>query len=73
MNLPFYFLCAIIVFLGTVSPARAYLDPGSGSFIFQLVLGAILGALVTLRLTFSRVKRFFVARFSRKHNDQPRQ
>lgn len=67
----FFFLCAVVVFIGTASPARAYLDPGSGSFIFQLVLGAILGALVTLRLTFSKVKRLLITVFNRKRNDRP--
>lgn len=38
--------------------AHAYLDPGSGSLIFQLVIGAVLGTLVTMRMYWSRVKRF---------------
>lgn len=37
----------------------AYLDPGSGSFILQLILGAIVGLLVALRAYWGRIKSFF--------------
>lgn len=34
----------------------AYLDPGSGSVLIQLVLAALLGAGVALRLFWTRIK-----------------
>ncbi len=40
----------------------AYLDPGSGSFILQLLVAGILGGLVAIRMYWSKIK----ARFSRK-------
>lgn len=40
----------------------AYLDPGSGSFILQLLVAGILGGLVALRMSWSKIK----ARFTRK-------
>ncbi len=36
-------------------PAHAYLDPGTGSFIFHLVIGTMLGAMMTIRLWWSRL------------------
>ena len=39
---------------------QTYLDPGSGSMIIQLVLGAILGLGVFLRLYWKKIKNFFM-------------
>jgi hypothetical protein len=36
-----------------------YLDPGSGSFLFQLLLAAGLGFLVFVRASWSRIKGWF--------------
>ncbi len=36
-------------------PAEAYIDPGSASYLFQLVAGALLGGLFLLRTYWSRV------------------
>ena len=43
----------------------AYLDPGSGSFILQLLVAGILGGLVALRMSWGKIK----ARFSRRPPD----
>ena len=40
-------------------PAHAYLDPGSGSMMVQLLLGAVAGALVTAKLYWLKIKQFF--------------
>jgi hypothetical protein len=37
----------------------AYLDPGSGSYFFQLAIAGFLGFLFTLRQPFARAKDFF--------------
>ncbi len=39
-----------------------YLDPGSGSFLIQLLLAVILGAGVTIRLYWSRLKSLFTGK-----------
>lgn len=36
----------------------AYLDPGSGSYLLQLLIGGILGALFLLRAYWGRIKSF---------------
>jgi len=38
---------------------HAYLDPGSGSFLIQLAIAALLGAGVALRAYWSKVKGWF--------------
>ncbi len=42
---------------GLASP-HAYLDPGSGSYLLQLLIASILGGLVVLRMYWSRVTAF---------------
>jgi len=41
---------ALIVFLAGTAPAYAYLDPGSGSMMVQLLLGGVAGVVVLVRL-----------------------
>ncbi|MFQ5763503.1 MAG: hypothetical protein ACE5GT_01105 [Rhodospirillales bacterium] len=43
----------------TLGPAHAYLDPGSGSMIVQLILGAIAGAGIALKLYWNKIVFFF--------------
>jgi hypothetical protein len=40
-------------------PAYAYLDPGTGSMLVQMLLGGIAGVLVIGKLYWHRVKAFF--------------
>jgi hypothetical protein len=37
----------------------AYLDPGSGSFLIQILLAALLGIGVAVRASWSRIKKLF--------------
>lgn len=45
--------------IGLAGNAHAYIDPGTGSYILQLLAAALLGAMFTLRLYWARVKTFF--------------
>lgn len=49
-----------------VSIPHAYLDPGSGSYLLQLLIAGALGGLVALRLYWSRIVAFF-----RRRNGEP--
>lgn len=40
-------------------PAYAYLDPGTGAIILQLLLGGVAGVAVIAKLYWHRVKGFF--------------
>jgi hypothetical protein len=48
----------------------AYLDPGSGSFILQLLIAAVLGSIIALRAYWGKVKNFFQGIFSRKESEE---
>ncbi len=45
--------------IGITTPAHAYLDPGTGSMLLQLLLGGVAGALVVGKLYWHRIKVFF--------------
>jgi|GEM_PF-1967633 len=48
---------------------HSYLDPGSGSFILQLVLAAVLGWLIILRSYWTKIKEWVARLFSGQPED----
>jgi Zn-dependent protease with chaperone function len=63
MNIAFLGLVATLFDTG---PAWAYLDPGTGSMMLQVLLGGIAGALVVGKLYWYRLREFVASRFSAK-------
>lgn len=56
-------LCAVILAFLTfwtlaTQPTYAYLDPGTGSYLFQIALASLFGALFGLKLYWVKVKTF---------------
>ena len=53
----------VAYFLVAAAPAaHAYVDPGTGSYIFQLVVGALLGAAVAVKVFWRRIWGFLTRR-----------
>lgn len=49
----------------------AYLDPGSGSFILQIILASIVGAFFIVKSYWQKIKGFFSSRFTKgKDSDE---
>jgi hypothetical protein len=46
-------------------PAHAYLDPGTGSYIFQLLIAGVVGLAFVIKVFWGRIKGFFTRLFSR--------
>ena len=65
------FLLLVLTFLVIATPAMAYIDPGSGSMILQVILAGILGGLFAIKVFWQRVKAFFKALFGKK-TDSPK-
>jgi len=68
----FTYFTTILTVLGLVclvfiEEAYAYLDPGTGSYILQLIIAGLLGGLFALKMFWSKVKNFFVNLFSSEH------
>jgi hypothetical protein len=38
------------------APAHAYLDPGTGSYLFQLLVGAALGSLMAIKIYWRKIR-----------------
>ncbi len=47
----------------------AYLDPGTGSYIYQLIIAGIVGASYTVKVFWGRIKTFFIKLSSKKSHD----
>lgn len=47
----------------------AYLDPGSGSYILQLLVASLLGLLFSLKLFWNRIRIFIANIFSKLKRD----
>lgn len=59
-------LCACAVLALQASGAHAYMDPGSGSFLLQILLAAFVGGMFYFRQGVEAVKRFFARFFGKK-------
>lgn len=55
------FITGIVVLYLCVftAPAYAYLDPGTGSFLFQLLVGAVVGGIFVIKSYWLRLKNWF--------------
>lgn len=53
-----------IIFIVSIfpTPVYAYLDPGTGSYFFQILVGTIIGALFTVKMFWKKIKDFFKGR-----------
>ncbi|HUE98326.1 MAG TPA: hypothetical protein VMN99_03670 [Anaerolineales bacterium] len=47
-----------------------YLDPGSGSFLIQLLIAALLGLGIAVRASWSRIKGWFGIKSQPKTDDE---
>jgi hypothetical protein len=49
----------ILILLSTAKQADAYIDPGSGSYILQLLIATFFGALFALKMYWKKMKSYF--------------
>lgn len=56
---PMWFSLFALYFALIALPAHAYIDPGSGSFIFQVLVGGLLGAAFAVKTFWKRIWGFF--------------
>lgn len=60
----------VMLFLAFPSYAYSYLDPGTGSYILQMILAALLGATFTIKNFWMRIKSYFINFLSKKEKDK---
>ena len=64
------FINALCFLLIPTSPAYAYLDPGSGSMMLQVLLGGVAALVVILKLYWRRVLTLFGIDKKKKENPE---
>ena len=60
---PYIFTVAIFLIFPNLS--EAYLDPGAGSYILQMLLAGALGLMFTIKLYIGKIKSFFRGLFGK--------
>lgn len=73
MNSVFNLVIFSLIFIYFSNPAQAYLDPGTGSFLFQIIVGGVLSALFAIKLYFRKIKSFFSKKVKPEKNEQPKE
>lgn len=66
MSSRFVWFTLFLLYFGlvTIPSAHAYIDPGSGSFIFQVLIGGLLAGAVAVKHFWRRIVSFFTRRSS---------
>lgn len=52
-----YALVALAVLAASARPAHAYLDPGTGSYAFQVGVAGVFGALFSMKMFWARLRK----------------
>jgi len=65
-------IVALLLFVTSVRPAHAYLDPGTGSYILQILAAGVLGGLFAVKTFWRQITTFLMGIFSRKKESSPR-
>ena len=65
-----YLISNIIAIFLIVTNAYAYLDPGTGSFILQAIIGFLAALSAGFFYYWTKVKNFFLKFFKKNNNDE---
>jgi hypothetical protein len=63
------FLAGLLLLI-TSRKVHAYIDPGSGSYVLQLIIAGLLGAGVALKIYWKRIIAFISGPFSRGQGEE---
>ena len=67
--IPYATFETIRTIVAELSPrGMAYLDPGSGSYLLQLIIAGFLGGLFVIRMSWDKIKAFFRKLFDKQAN-----
>lgn len=63
------YLPVVLLLTVTSLPAHAYIDPGSGSYLIQILAALFLGSLFTIKTFWYRIKNFFSKNKDNQNDD----
>jgi hypothetical protein len=64
------FQILLILFIFFTIRGYGYIDPGTGSYIIQILIAAVVGAGLGVRLFWKRIKDFFNNLFGKKKEEE---
>ena len=70
-NVAFPGLFGLVWLLAMAGPAYGYIDPGTGSFVIQVLIGSALGSLLALKIFWRKIIGFVGRLFGRKPDRPP--
>ena len=62
--------CLIIVQFFVTLPVLAYLDPGTGSYLLQILIASAVGALFAIKPFFTKMKEMFAKIAGKQRDDE---
>jgi hypothetical protein len=65
-------LIVLLVYLSSVRRVHAYLDPGTGSYVFQLLMAGLLGGTFFFRSAVKRMIRKFMGKDGKRNDPKDR-
>jgi hypothetical protein len=63
----------LITLFAPILRPHAYLDPGSGSLLIQLLIAGLMGASILIATSWKKIKRFFKRSDSKREDDNKAQ
>jgi len=69
-NMTTFLLFVLVQGMILVPDAYGYIDPGTGSFMLQMALAALFGALFAVKHYWRRIKFFLKSIFGKKDDEQ---
>lgn len=64
------FILSVLLWAAIPGSASAYIDPGTGSYIFQLLIAGLLGAAFAAKAFWGNIKTFMVGLFKKSQPSQ---
>lgn len=62
-------LVLLLTFILLPAPALAYLDPGTGSFVIQGIIAAVVGAGIAVKMFWHRIKALLTGKSAPEDDD----
>ena len=71
-TLAMFTLLSLLLLIGFPRPAWAYVDPGTGSYLFQVGMAVLLSSLFVIKHYFKRIRAFFSRTGRRNVQSEPK-
>jgi len=68
-NFFYSLILTIVLQIFFLKNAFAYLDPGTGSYVFQVLVATAIGGLYVVKMYWQKIKNFFSHHFFRKQGN----